>query len=104
MSHALLNKVTAKPGRRDEVVEILIESGRLFDDDEACLLYLVTEATEDPDVIWVWDLWTSAEDHAAALQVPELRPFVERTIPLLEGMPEQLEVRAVGGKGLPRPS
>jgi quinol monooxygenase YgiN len=104
MSYALLDKVTAKPGRRDEVVGILIESGKLFDDDQACLLYLVTESTDDPDVIWVWDLWTSAEDHAAALRAPELRPFVERTIPLLEGMPEQLEVRAGGGKGLPRPA
>jgi quinol monooxygenase YgiN len=100
MAYALLNRLTAKPGRRTEVVEILIESGGLFDDDPACLLYLVTESQDDPDLIWVIDLWASEEAHAEALKAPELRPFVERATPLLEGMPEQIPVRPIGGKGL----
>jgi quinol monooxygenase YgiN len=101
MAHVLLNRLTAKPGQRRRVVEILLESGKLFDDNPACLLYLVSEATDEPDVIWVVDLWTDQEAHAEALQAPELRPFVEQAMPLLEGMPEQIGVRAVGGKGLP---
>jgi quinol monooxygenase YgiN len=51
--------------------------------------------------VWVVDLWTSQEAHAEALKAPELRPFVEQAMPLLEGAPEQFEVRSVGGKGLP---
>jgi quinol monooxygenase YgiN len=101
MAHALINKLTAKDGQREQVVEILVESGRLFDDNEACLLYLVTESKDDPNVIWVVDLWTSEEAHAEALQAPELEPHVERAMPLLEGMPEQIKVRPVGGKGVP---
>jgi len=101
MSYALLNKLTAKPGQRQRVVEILLESGKLFDDNPGCLLYLVSESTEDPNVVWVMDLWTSREEHAEALKAPELRPYVENATPLLEGMPEQIEVRPVGGKGLP---
>jgi quinol monooxygenase YgiN len=50
----------------------------------------------------VTDLWTSREDHEAALKQPELRPFVEQALPLLEGMPEQIEIRPIGGKGLPQ--
>jgi quinol monooxygenase YgiN len=98
MAYALLNKLTAKPGRRDDVVKILIESAKMFDDNDACLMYLVGEAVDDPNVIWVTDLWTSGEEHAAALKAPELRPYVERAMPMLEGMPEQLEVRPRGGK------
>jgi quinol monooxygenase YgiN len=101
MAHALINKLTAKPGQRERVVEILVESGRLFDDNEACLLYLVTESQDEPNVIWVVDLWTSEEAHTEALKAPELRPFIERAMPLLEGMPEQIKVRTAGGKGLP---
>ncbi len=52
-------------------------------------------------MIWVVDIWTSGETHAEALKAPELRPFIEQATPLLEGMPEQMEVRPVGGKGLP---
>ncbi len=101
MTFALLNKLTAKPDQRQQVVDILLESGELFGDNSDCFLYLVSEATEDPKVIWVVDLWTSQEAHAEALENPELRPFVEKAMPLLEGMPEQIEIRPTGGKGLP---
>jgi quinol monooxygenase YgiN len=101
MSYALLNRLTAKPGQRQRVVEILLESGKLFENDPACLIYLVTESTADPNRIWVIDLWTNAETHAEALKAPELRPFIEQATPMLEGMPEQIEVRPVGGKGVP---
>jgi quinol monooxygenase YgiN len=101
MSYALLNQLTAKPGQRPRVVELLVESGKLFADNPACRLYLVSESSDDPNLVWVIDLWTSQEAHGEALKAPELRPFVEQAMPLLEGMPEQLEVRPVGGKGLP---
>jgi quinol monooxygenase YgiN len=101
MAHVLLNRLTAKPGQRQRVVEILLESGRLFDDNPACLLYLVGESADEPDLIWVIDLWTSQEAHAEALKAPELGPFVQQAMPLLEGMPEQIEVHPAGGKGLP---
>jgi quinol monooxygenase YgiN len=101
MAHALINRLTAKPGQRAQVVEILAESGRLFDDNDACLLYLVSESEDDPNVIWVVDLWTTEAAHTEALKAPALRPFVERAMPLLEGMPEQIKIRPVGGKGVP---
>ena len=100
MAHALVNKLTAKPGQRDRVVEILIESGKLFDNNDACKLYLVAEAVDDPDTIWVIDRWASQDEHERALKQPELRPFVEESLPLLVGMPEQIKIRPVGGKGL----
>lgn len=99
MTYALLNKLAARPGQRERVVAILLESGKLFDDNPACALYLVSESVDDPNVIWVYDLWTTPEEHAEALGRPELRPFVEETMPLLDGMPEQIEIRPVGGKG-----
>ena len=98
MAFALLNRLTAKPGQRDRVVEILLESGRMFGDNSACQLYLVAESEDDPNLIWVVDLWTGEQKHAEALKTPELRPFIEQTMPLLEGMPEQIKIRPVGGK------
>jgi quinol monooxygenase YgiN len=101
MTYALVNRVTAKPGQRQQVIDILVESGTLFDDNPACLLYLVSESVDDPNLIWVVDLWRSKNEHVEALKAPEMRPFVERAMPLLEGMPEQMEVLPAGGKGLP---
>jgi quinol monooxygenase YgiN len=98
--YALINRLTTKPGQRDEVIKVLLEAGKPFQDTAACILYLVYEDVQDPNVIWVEDLWTSKEEHTAALAKPEVRPFVAQALPLLEGMPEQREVAPVGGKGL----
>jgi quinol monooxygenase YgiN len=92
MTHVLLNRLTAKPSQRRRVVESLLESGKLFDDNPACLLYLVSESTDDPNLVWVVDLWTSQEAHAEALKAPELRPYVEQAMSPLEDTPEQIEV------------
>ena len=98
--YALINRLTAKPGKRDEVIKVLLEAGKPFQVNSACILYLVYEDVKNPNVIWVEDLWTSKEEHTTALASPEVRPFVAQAIPLLEGIPEQLEVAPVGGKGL----
>jgi quinol monooxygenase YgiN len=98
MAFALLNRLVAKSGRRDLVVRDLLESGKLFNDNPACLLYLVVEPVDDSDAIWVVDLWSTEEEHAAALQAPELRRYVSETVPHLEGPPDQIEVRVRGGK------
>ena len=102
MSHVLINRMTTKTGQRDRVIEKLIESGQQFDANPACLLFLVAESNDRPDDIWVLDLWTTEEEHAKALQAPELQPFIAETIPLLEGPPQQMEVLARGGKGFPK--
>jgi quinol monooxygenase YgiN len=94
---ALVNRLQTKPGERDAVVENLLESGKAFDGNDACLLYLVTESVDEPDTIWVVDLWTSEEAHTDALQDPRLRPFIEATMPLLQAPPEQIELRHRGG-------
>lgn len=101
MAYALLNRLTTKPGERDKVLDILLESGKMFDDNPDCHLYLVSESADDPNLIWVVDLWTSDQAHAEALKAPELKPYIEKAIPLLAAMPEQLAVRPIGGKGVP---
>jgi quinol monooxygenase YgiN len=96
--HALLNRLTTNPGQRDRVIEILLESGKPFDRNPDCLLYLVVESTEDPNLIWVVDLWSSEQGHTDALNAPELQRYIQECLPLLQGTPEQIKVRPAGGK------
>lgn len=98
MPYALLNQLTTKPGARDEVVQHLVESGSVFDDNPECLLYLVSSPADQPTTIWVVDLWTSEDAHTEALRDPSLRPHVEATLPLLEGPPNQTPLDVRGGK------
>jgi quinol monooxygenase YgiN len=68
---------------------------------DATLLDELLEPDEVPDETSGFDLWTSEDAHARALQAPEMEPYVAAVIPLLEGVPEQIEVLVRGGKGTP---
>ena len=98
--YALINKMTAKPGKRDEVIHILLESGKPFNDITSCILYLVYKDKNNPNVIWVEDVWTNQDDHAVAMNTPQMRSNIAKSLTVLESMPEQIEVVLAGGKGL----
>lgn len=68
MSYVLINKMTTKPGNRQAVIDIMLAAGKPFDDNSACLLYLVSTAKDNPNVIWVQDVWTDQASHEAAMQ------------------------------------
>lgn len=92
--------MTVQPGKRDEVIAILLESGKAFNDNPSCLLYSVYKDQKDPNAIWVEDVWTNQEDHTTAMDTPEMRSYITKCMPLLAGMPEQIAVEYAGGKEL----
>ncbi len=98
MSYALINKMTTQEGKREEVLRIMIESGAAFNDNPNCLMYLLSNDKNDPNVIWVQDVWTSQEAHAEAMSDSTMKQYVEQAMPLLDGMPQQIEIELAGGK------
>ena len=98
MNYILINKMTTKPGKRQQVIDLLLRAGKPFDNNAACLLYLVSASKEQPDVIWIQDIWTNKEDHEEAMRSEEMSTFIKQTMPLLQGMPEQFQVEPAGGK------
>ena len=72
------------PGKRDELVTRLTQRSALLSD-AGCLLYEVGIKDEDPDTVFVVELWTSADAHAASLKIPEVRESIAAARPLLSG-------------------
>lgn len=84
MTFANVGTLGVKPGHRDEIVQILVrpkpdlrESG--------CLLYEVGINDESPDVVYVCELWESAEAHRASLQLSSVQDAIREAMPLLSG-------------------
>jgi quinol monooxygenase YgiN len=98
MNYVLINKMTTKSGKRQQVIDIMLEAGKAFNNNPSCLLYLVSTSKDEPDVIWVQDIWTNKEDHEAAMQSDKMVTFIKQAIPLLKAMPEQFQVEPMGGK------
>lgn len=98
--YGLIGKIRVIPGQRDALISILIEgvSGM-----PGCLSYIVSQDLDDPDAIWVTEVWDGMESHQASLALPGVQQAIARGKPLIAGFAERFETRPVGGQGLNRP-
>ena len=99
MHCGLGGKFTTQPGQRDELVAILLQAAELLGDNDACIHYLIN-TTEEPDVIWVTETWTTKEAHDASLEPADVRELITQAMPLIASISDQLELQTIGGKGL----
>lgn len=92
-------RLPAKPGMREQLVAQLVHAAALMQSEASCRLYVVSTADADPDGVYVTEIWTSPEDHAASLKREDVRALIAETMPLIAGAPTGTRMRAAGGKG-----
>ena len=95
--HGLIGKLTAAPGKRDELITYLLEGTA---DMPGCLSYVVAKDPSDDDAIWITEVWDSAESHKASLSLPAVIDAIAKGRPLIAGFDEQIITEPVGGHGL----
>jgi quinol monooxygenase YgiN len=84
MTFATVGKLGVKPGKRDRLVKILIRpSGEMGE--HGCLLYEVGVNDDEPDAVFVSELWESAAAHEASLELDSVREAIVEAMPLLSG-------------------
>jgi quinol monooxygenase YgiN len=98
MSFGYIGSMRAKPGLRAEVISILV-SGTDRLREVGCIYYLVGADENDDDMIWVSEVWTSKEAHAASLELPGTKAAISKAMPMLTGEFSGQEVAIVGGLG-----
>lgn len=94
--YMLHGRIGAKPEKRDDLLTILLEAERA-EPMPGCRLYLVAVDPEDPDGVWVTEVWESEEAHTASLQLDQVRERIARAMPFIdtEGFTrQQLDARA----------
>ncbi|WP_425458492.1 putative quinol monooxygenase [Amycolatopsis rhizosphaerae] len=87
--------MTALPGRRDELVAVLLEGLRAGGDDSGLLGYSVNTAFDDPDTIWLTQLWIDKQAHDATTRSEPVAAVTRRGPPLLARQPEGFYGHAV---------
>jgi quinol monooxygenase YgiN len=100
MTYGRFGRLTAQPGRRDELVAVLCRAADSLRSDPGCLHYVVS-TSEEPEAVWVWEAWTDKAAHDASLEPPEVREMIAAAMPMIAGMSDVTELDVVGGKGLP---
>ena len=96
---ALFGKLTAAPGKRDELVALLLEAAKAMETADGCEQYIVHVADGDPDAVWVSERWRDEAAHAACLKREDVRAAISAGRPLI-AKAEPLKLRALGGHGM----
>jgi quinol monooxygenase YgiN len=96
--YGLIGSFKAAPGRRDELVALLLEGSG---DMPGCLSYVVAADSQEPDTIWVTEVWRDQADHAASLKLPQVQAAIAKARPLIAGFGGHTVTHPVGGTGLP---
>jgi quinol monooxygenase YgiN len=90
-----------QPGRRDEVVAILLRDVEGLRE-AGCDAYIVSVSDDDEDAIHVMEVWRSAEQHKASLELPAVKAAIGEAMPMLTGEFASRELTVAGGLGLAR--
>ena len=96
----LTGSFRAQPGQGDALAEVLVQAAAALDANAECELYVVLRSPDDPEAVWVTEVWTSQEAHRASLEDEGIRALITQARPLIAGLGERFELSPVGGKGL----
>jgi quinol monooxygenase YgiN len=95
--YGLIGKMTATPGQRDALAEILLAgTGEM----PGCLSYVVATDPAEADALWITEVWDSADSHRASLALPAVKEAIAKGRPLIAGFGSRVETVPLGGVGL----
>lgn len=98
-------KSKAKPGKGDELAAKLLEAAAELESFAGCERYVVCRDPQDPDTVWVDELWGSMDELQASLKLEGVPEKIQAVLPLLDRSSSQsFDLEPVGGKGFADPS
>lgn len=80
-------RMTVQPGGRDEVFDLIREAVRAGGDASGLIAYTVMDSLEEPDTIWVTELWVDKAAHDATTRSEAVRKVTKQMLALLTEPP-----------------
>jgi quinol monooxygenase YgiN len=94
-------RMVALPGRGAALAEALLRVAANMGRSPACEMYVVNYSADEPDVLWITEIWRDEAGADAALGGELGEAGIGDVMELLAGPPDLIEVVPLGGAGLP---
>ena len=95
MRFANVGTLGAQPGQRDELIAILTRLNPELRN-AGCLRYEVGINADEPDNVFIAEIWESAQAHQNSLQLPSVKAAIAEARPLLSGKMSGHQFTVVG--------
>jgi len=86
--YGYIGKLKAIEGKGNELREILSKASEHLKSDPTCHLYLVSMKADEPETVYVTEVWESKEDQENSLKDETVKGLIGQAMPILDGMPE----------------
>jgi len=90
--YGLIGQMIAQPGQRAALAAILTDGTFAMPGN---FTYIVGEDAENPDALWIVELWADKAAHAASLQLPAVQAAIAKGRPLIAGFGSRAEFKPV---------
>ena len=98
--YAMNGGFLARPGKRDELVSILLLAANVVSEMDDCRMYVVNEDVSDPNRVVVFEVWEDKAAHDASLQDERVMALISNARPLIDGITNSAELSVKGGHGV----
>jgi quinol monooxygenase YgiN len=99
--YGLIGKMETAEGQRDALARVLLEGmsggGPPM---PGCLSYVVANDPDDPNALWITEVWEDQAKHQASLQLESVKDAIARGRPLIVGFSNRVVTEPLGGHGL----
>ncbi len=99
--YGLHGKMKAQPGQRDALLELMLNGTDTANPMPGCYLYIISRADDDPDGLWITEVWRDQAAHRASLTLESVQTMIAQARPLIAGFADRSEFTPLGGLGLP---
>ena len=98
--YALNGSITATPGKGEELQRYLLEAAEGILAVDNCYCYIVGVNEDEPDKVFVYEVWEDAAAHQASLQMDVFRQLINKAKPIIAGMEDYPDLTIIGGKAI----
>ncbi|SHG38364.1 putative quinol monooxygenase [Ornithinibacillus halophilus] len=97
---SLFGKFTVQEGKRDTMVDILLEAAESMKIIDECEIYLVNISESEPNSVYVYEVWSNEKAHQTSLTLEATQTLLGRAKPIITGMERISTLLTSGGKGI----
>jgi len=97
---SLFGKFIVQEGKRDTMVNILLEAAELMKNLDECEIYLVNISENEPNCVYVYEVWSNENAHQASLTLEVTQTLIKRAKPIITGIERISTLQTRGGKGI----
>jgi quinol monooxygenase YgiN len=94
-------RMVAQPGQGGALADTLLRVADGLRGAPGCELYVINVSVDEPDTVWVTEVWSDAAASDKALSSDLGEVGIHEVLELLAGPPELVDLHPLGGAGLP---